>query len=393
MAFDTLPTCMADDRNWKDLFGSWSNPGSFAHPDSPVGGCGPGFSRPPGPLGVGDRWPLIVSVPHPDSPVARHFAWATGLPTSIAGLTHRQKMAKAIQSAYDRGLISDEFMKRLPSVEELALGIVVVGGVLIGLGVAAGALASTGVGAVLEGIAAAIVLALAAIGIIASAAKMMAGIVVLMKFYYATESARSDLELDAAGSDFAKGLAEVGVGSTMMILSVVGAWKGYKMAKGLKRDVPPPSRPILPRPALRTFGPFRHYTDSLGRPVVAEGPLQSTGALRNPAAQTAVSGPFNDVEGNIVHASHLIPRRFGGSPEGYNLVPLPKNFNLGPVSDFENELAAALRAGENLFLRVEADYIGTENIPKNLIYRIFRNFNGQPGNEIIKERTFYTLHS
>ncbi len=39
------------------------------------------------------------------------------------------------------------------------------GGVLIGLGVAAGAVASTGVGAVLEAIAAAIVLALAAVGI------------------------------------------------------------------------------------------------------------------------------------------------------------------------------------------------------------------------------------
>jgi len=191
-------------------------------------------------------------------------------------LTHRQKMAKAIQSAYDRGLISDEFMKRLPSVEELALGIVVVGGVLIGLGVAAGALASTGVGAVLEGIAAAIVLALAAIGIIASAAKMMAGIVVLMKFYYATESARSDLELDAAGSDFAKGLAEVGVGSTMMILSVVGAWKGYKMAKGLKRDVPPPSRPI--------FRPVQTLYRFFGTPRGGRRPPSEYGCVAQPGS-------------------------------------------------------------------------------------------------------------
>ena len=239
---------MADDDRWKDWFRSWSDPGRFAHPDSPAGGSGPGFSRPPGSLGLRDSGPLLSSVPHPDSPAGRHFAWSTELPRrvststptpgpagidqSVAGMSHQQKMAEAIRRAYDRGLISKEIMRQLPSVEELAIGIVVVGGVLVGLGVAAGAVASTGVGAVLEAIAAGIVLALAAIGIISSAKQVIAGIKVLVKFYTATEGAASYPELDTAGRDFAEGIAEVGVGTVMMILSYLGARQGLKMGKG-----------------------------------------------------------------------------------------------------------------------------------------------------------------
>jgi hypothetical protein len=167
-----------------------------------------------------------------------------------------------------------------------------------------------------------------------------------------------------------------------------------RVIKGVKRDVPPPpSRPALP--PLQTFGPFRHYTDSLGRPWIAEGPLQSTGASRSQAAQRAVSGPYNAEEGNIVHASHMIPRQFGGSPEAYNLVPVPKNFNIQLIKDFEDALARdlkALEAGDSLFLRVEAEYIDSQNIPKNLTYRVLRNFNGQPGNEILMEKIFNILH-
>jgi hypothetical protein len=44
----------------------------FIHPSSPAGGCGPGFSRIPGPIfGSLDSSPL----PHPGSPAARHNDW------------------------------------------------------------------------------------------------------------------------------------------------------------------------------------------------------------------------------------------------------------------------------------------------------------------------------
>jgi len=170
---------------------------------------------------------------------------------SVAHMSHQEKMAEAIRRAHAAGLISREIMRQLPSVGELVVGIVVVGGVLVGLGVAAGAVASTGVGAVLEAIAAGIVLALAAVGIISSAREVISGIGVLIAFYTSTERATSYAELDQAGREFATGLAEVGVGTIMMILSVLGARQGLKMGRGtagkLNAAESPSEPPVTPR--------------------------------------------------------------------------------------------------------------------------------------------------
>jgi hypothetical protein len=170
---------------------------------------------------------------------------------SVAHMSHQEKMAEAIRRAHAAGLISREIMRQLPSVGELVVGIVVVGGVLVGLGVAAGAVASTGVGAVLEAIAAGIVLALAAVGIISSAREVISGIGVLIAFYTSTERATSYVELDQAGREFATGLAEVGVGTIMMILSVLGARQGLKMGRGaagkLSASESPSEPPVTPR--------------------------------------------------------------------------------------------------------------------------------------------------
>src|SRR5262245_5206186 len=58
--------------NWLDWFRSWSDSHSFAHPDSPSGGTGTGFSRLPGPLR--DSF-AFTSLPHPHSPAGRRFNW------------------------------------------------------------------------------------------------------------------------------------------------------------------------------------------------------------------------------------------------------------------------------------------------------------------------------
>src|SRR6266446_1417307 len=179
----------------------------------------------------------------------------------VASMTHEQKMEAAIRSAQEKGQISTEILNQLPSVQQLVISIVVVGGVLAGLGIAAAAVASTGVGAVLEGIAAGIVLALAAIGVITSATQVIAGITTLMTFYEATRVARTHADLEAAGKDFATGIAEVGVGTVMMILSVVGARQGVKMARGAAsraaaaRAVPEPEGPSPPRAPEPARGP------------------------------------------------------------------------------------------------------------------------------------------
>jgi len=72
-----------------------------------------------------------------------------------------------------------------------------------------------------------------------------------MRFYQATKAAQTYPELDAAGKDFAAGISEVGIGTILMILSVMGARQGIKMGRGAAgkwsaRNVPPP--PETPPP-------------------------------------------------------------------------------------------------------------------------------------------------
>src|SRR4030081_1191408 len=54
----------------------------------------------------------------------------SGSSHGLAGLSHEQKMAEAIRRAYSKGLIADAVMRELPSVEQLVVGILVVGGLL-----------------------------------------------------------------------------------------------------------------------------------------------------------------------------------------------------------------------------------------------------------------------
>jgi Restriction endonuclease fold toxin 5 len=151
---------------------------------------------------------------------------------SVSRMTHEQKIEEAFNRARESGQISKEVLNQLPSVKQFVMGIVVVGGVVAGLTVTAGAVASTGVGAVLEGIVGGIVLALSAAGVVTSVRQIAAGIKTLMRFYEGTRKARTPEDLDAAGKDLATGIAEAGVGTVMMILSVLGARQGLNMGKG-----------------------------------------------------------------------------------------------------------------------------------------------------------------
>ena len=47
-------------------------------------------------------------------------------------MTHEQRMEEAIRRAHEQGYISTEILNQLPSVQQLVISIVVVGGVLVG---------------------------------------------------------------------------------------------------------------------------------------------------------------------------------------------------------------------------------------------------------------------
>lgn len=208
-------------------------------------------------------------------------------PRPVALMTHEEKIETAITRSYDQGLISKEVIAQLPSMRQFVTSIIVVAGVLAALGVTAGMVASTGVGAILEGIAAAIVLTLSAIGIITSARLIIAGIKTLMRFYQATKAAQTYPELDTAGKDFATGITEVGIGTILMILSVMGARQGIKMGRGAAgkwnaRNVPPPpetppqpKKPDPPEPVKGTVDesakPFSPKEKAIADTLAGEG--------------------------------------------------------------------------------------------------------------------------
>src|SRR5690242_8845294 len=108
---------------------------------------------------------------------------------------------------------------------------------------------------------------------------------------------------------------------------------------------PPGVLPIAP-PENIPEGIFHHCLNSSGFPVMAEGILLDEIGTRSSWAQSSVSRRFNELERNMIHASHMIPDRFGGSGEKYNLIALPRQFNLSEMKRFENDLALKMRSSK-----------------------------------------------
>jgi Bacterial toxin 46 len=105
---------MAED--WRNWFRSWSHQDTFAHPDSPTGGSGSGFSRSPGYSGY--SW---SPVPHPNSPAGRRFDWNSELPR----LQLEEHFTKALQGI-DRAAHTSDLVRLARSVlgpESFDLGV------------------------------------------------------------------------------------------------------------------------------------------------------------------------------------------------------------------------------------------------------------------------------
>ena len=92
----------------------------------------------------------------------------------------------------------------------------------------------------------------------------------------------------------------------------------------------------------------------------------------------------------MIDAAHLIAREFGGSGEAENLVPLPKDFNQRRIRDFEKELMDMLTMGQDLYLQALVDYQGTQRVPFQITYRVYRNF--ERNWRLLKEIYFSVLH-
>lgn len=100
---------MAGD-DWRGWLRDWSQSGAFAHPDSPAGGSGPGFSTLPGPLGYPPPPSGPVPIPYPNSPAGQYSDWQSRFSGS-----GRQDLAPQIKVVDDLlRRLSDSFRDALP---------------------------------------------------------------------------------------------------------------------------------------------------------------------------------------------------------------------------------------------------------------------------------------
>lgn len=155
-------------------------------------------------------------------------------------------------------------------------------------------------------------------------------------------------------------------------------------------EISPGVLPIAP-PENIPRGFFLHYLNSSGFPVLAEGILLGEIGTRSSSAQSGVSRPFNRLEKNLIHASHMIPDRFGGSGRKYNLIALPRKFNLSEMKRFENDLAVKMQSCQ-LYLQVFAAYFAPgQQIASDVLYRVYEVKDGKPEG-IARDHSFLVLH-
>jgi hypothetical protein len=155
-------------------------------------------------------------------------------------------------------------------------------------------------------------------------------------------------------------------------------------------EIAPGVLPIAP-PENIPEGNFLHCLNPSGFPVLAEGILLGEIGTRSSSAQSSVSRSFNRLENNMIHASHMIPDRFGGSGKNHNLLALPRRFNLSEMKHFENDLAVKMRSCK-VYLQVFAAYFAPgQQIASDVLYRVYEVRDGKPAG-IARDHSFLVLH-
>jgi hypothetical protein len=117
--------------------------------------------------------------------------------------------------------------------------------------------------------------------------------------------------------------------------------------------------------------------------------VQKQPGVRGPV-QGAISRPYNLLEPNIVHGSHLQGRQFGGPDAPFNIVPGPKEINLGPMAAFDRDFSAMVDLDQEIYVQQYQQYEGAQRIPLDTTYRIFRKFEGTW--RLLQEKTVPILH-
>lgn len=107
---------------------------------------------------------------------------------------------------------------------------------------------------------------------------------------------------------------------------------------------------------------YNYETDELGRTKSVSGKLRLPEQLknRNMDNMEAVANGSNLPDDQ---RGHIFGRLFGGSDGIENLVPMNKELNLSDYKKMENKLVGALRAGKEVYLKVEPVYTDDSKRP------------------------------
>lgn len=103
---------------------------------------------------------------------------------------------------------------------------------------------------------------------------------------------------------------------------------------------------------------YIYQTDHLGRVTTVQGKLELAAGDRT-YHQTEVGKQGRDGD----EGGHLIATRFGGSPEGMNLVPQNANLNRGDWKRLENRWGEALDEGQEVEVVISIDYSDNSSRP------------------------------
>ena len=117
---------------------------------------------------------------------------------------------------------------------------------------------------------------------------------------------------------------------------------------------------------------YNYKTDEFGRTVSAEGTLRIHDHKRNMDSNEAV---FKGEKEPGFERGHLIGHQFGGSGGIENLSIMAGEVNHGDFYKLENKLAAAVKDGADVKMKVEPIYEGNSNKPTE--YRATYSINGE----------------
>jgi len=126
--------------------------GVLAHPDSPAGGTGTGFSRPPGSVGLGHDHSDWNSLAHPDSPAGKHITHTDIV--HFATLNRAECVSEAVERA--QALAGSYILQESgQALNDLISGIVptlLLGVGILGLTTGAGAAGGAALGSLAMGV-------------------------------------------------------------------------------------------------------------------------------------------------------------------------------------------------------------------------------------------------